>query len=133
MLGMLGWQLCVAGAAAADVWGKRHHPSVHLCGSVTCHPLVPDGHSLLALACSALLAALPAVWMHCLSGRRSLALVPPTPRNLATFAAWASSARYAGVFLPAHCEGVIRLELGPGTSSSCQPACVLCAAGAARQ
>jgi hypothetical protein len=63
--------------------------------------------------------------MHCLSGRRSLALVPPTPRNLATFAAWASSARYAGVFLPAHCEGVIRMELGSGTPSICPPACVL--------
>lgn len=43
-----------------------------------------------------------------------LALVPPTPRNLATYVAWAASARYAGVFLPAHCEGVVRLEMGPG-------------------
>lgn len=55
-----------------------------------------------------------AVWLHCLSGRRVLALVPPTPRNLATYCAWAASARYAGVFLPAHCEGVLRVELGPG-------------------
>ncbi|PRW57186.1 lysine-specific demethylase 2A isoform X1 [Chlorella sorokiniana] len=54
------------------------------------------------------------VWLHCLSGRRVLALVPPTPRNLATYVAWAASARYAGVFLPAHCEGVVRLEMGPG-------------------
>ena len=44
-----------------------------------------------------------------------LALVPPTPRNLATYAAWCSSAaRTAAVFLAAHCEGVLRLELGPG-------------------
>ena len=43
-----------------------------------------------------------------------LALVPPTPRNLATYCAWAASARFAGVFLPAHCEGVLRVELGPG-------------------
>ncbi|KAL4437527.1 hypothetical protein ABPG77_003516 [Micractinium sp. CCAP 211/92] len=54
------------------------------------------------------------VWLHCISGRRNLALVPPTPRNLATYAAWAASARYAGVFLPAHCEGAMRVELGPG-------------------
>jgi hypothetical protein len=55
-----------------------------------------------------------AAWLHVVSGRLSLALVPPTPTNLATFAAWAAGARRAGVFLAARCEGVARADLGPG-------------------
>ena len=38
-----------------------------------------------------------ATWLHLVSGRRTVALVPPTPANLALYAAWASSPRQAEV------------------------------------
>eukprot|EP00887_Chlorella_sp_A99_P002115 scaffold21.g2115.t1 len=54
------------------------------------------------------------LWLHLVSGAKTLALIPPTPRNLATYAAWASGPRQAAVFLAAHCEGVVKVDVGPG-------------------
>lgn len=36
-------------------------------------------------------------WCHLVSGAKTFALCPPTPRNLATYTAWASGARHSAV------------------------------------
>lgn len=54
------------------------------------------------------------LWFHVVSGALSLALTPPTPRNLANYAAWACGAQHTGIFLPSKCEGVAKAELFAG-------------------
>jgi hypothetical protein len=38
-----------------------------------------------------------AAWVHVVSGRQAVALVPPLPHNLAAYAAWAAGPKHSGV------------------------------------
>ena len=44
------------------------------------------------------------------------ALLPPSPENLAIFAAWASSARRLPVFLAEHAHGALKAEVPAGAT-----------------
>ena len=44
------------------------------------------------------------------------ALLPPSPENLATFAAWAVTARRLPVFLAEHARGALRVEVPAGST-----------------
>ena len=44
------------------------------------------------------------------------ALLPPSKENLAAYVSWASAARQAGVYLPEHAEGCVRVEVPAGST-----------------
>ncbi|KAK9830300.1 hypothetical protein WJX72_010868 [[Myrmecia] bisecta] len=54
------------------------------------------------------------VWYHVITGKKVFAMVPPTPSNLASYAAWMSSAKHLGVFLASLTEGVVYVEASAG-------------------
>lgn len=44
------------------------------------------------------------------------ALLPPSPENLATFAAWAVTARRLPVFLAEHARGALKADVSAGAT-----------------
>jgi hypothetical protein len=54
------------------------------------------------------------VWIHLVSGTATVAVSPPVPKNIATYAAWACRGKNSGIFLPSKCEGSAKAELTPG-------------------
>lgn len=44
------------------------------------------------------------------------ALLPPSKENLGAYVSWASAARQAGVYLPEHTQGCVRVEVPAGST-----------------
>ena len=71
------------------------------------HFVTEDGHTSGTSECLRLLSVL------C---QQVFALLPPSPENLATFAAWASSVRWQPVFLAQHADGAEKVEVPAGAT-----------------
>jgi hypothetical protein len=54
------------------------------------------------------------VWIHLVSGTATIAVSPPVPKNIATYAAWACGGKSTGYFLHSKCEGSAKAELVAG-------------------
>eukprot|EP00884_Botryococcus_braunii_P018483 jgi/Botrbrau1/5318/Bobra.0391s0029.1 len=119
----LQFQLCLADTAlqpmispptvvresdlVGEVWpgGKPRPPRVDLFITVACRDVFTDfridrgGASL---------------WFHLLSGIHTFVLVPPTEKNLATYATWVRDALQGRVQLAHNVSDIVRLTLKPG-------------------